>query len=104
MKYFKLSYNNISREFEIYAESHDKGLEFKLGGFFYDPKTQTYNQELSDRLLQEKERQIKELAELKPIEKKKYFAQGILALILYTIKNPNTPYKVGRQFQKKKSQ
>lgn len=104
MKYFKLSYNHISREYGIYAESYDQGLELKLGQYFLNPQTQTYNIELADRLFQEKERQIRELAELEPIDKKKYRAQSILAMILYAIKNPNTTYKAGQQFLKKENQ
>jgi len=37
-----------------------------------------------------------------PIDKKKYWLQGILALILYSIKNHETTYKVGLQSIKEK--
>jgi len=56
MKYFKLSYRNISNEYGIIAESYDQGLEFKLDQYFFNPQTRTYNRELGERLAQEKER------------------------------------------------
>ena len=102
MKYFREIYACIYEQIKTIAESRDEGIEFRLGGrFFYNPKTRAYDLNLVERHLYARER-LDELYMHGQTEKKKYFAQGALAMILHTLLHPNNTYKASQQMQRLK--
>ena len=101
MKYFKGIYRSPANQYEIIAESYDKGLEFRVCGvFFYNPKTQSYDNNPAELLLQAKEQHKEELGDIKQIGKYEYLAQTALAIILHTLLHPKNTYKTNHQVQR----
>jgi len=101
MKYFREIYACIYEQIKTIAESRDEGIEFRLGGrFFYNPKTRAYDLDLVERHLYARER-LDELYMYGQTEKKKYFVQGALAVILHALLHPKNVYKIDCQVQGK---
>ncbi len=99
MKYFKIFYKYISNEVDILADSYDKGLEFRLGGFFYDSQIKGYKKEFRERLIKVREECCKELQELSTFEEKMLLLQCSLAVTLYRLQHPIKAYKARKQFK-----
>ena len=102
MIHFKAAYRFFSTSIRTFAESHDGGLELRAGEFFYDPQTQSYNQGLRERLLQE--RNIWEsYVKLNTNGDRLYQLQAGLAAVASIICHPRNSYKAQKQLQKSKA-
>ena len=87
MKYFGPVYRNLIATADIFREAHSRGLERRLGEFFFDPETGSYDTDLGNRLSQAKAKLGNEI-DIEHVSRINYLVQGLSAVAVYALRHP----------------
>jgi len=101
MKHFKSCYNYLENSANLLEEAAEKGLEFRLGEFFYDPSKRTYNEKFREKWIKERENFF-EICDNNEVDMSfRYRVEEKLAVISYIFFNPR---KAGRHVRSRNNE